>query len=68
MATIYSYLQLAFQFTHPRRGATEMLILLDTTKKFQFTHPRRGATLRAYLLALTIQFQFTHPRRGATCG
>ena len=33
-----------FQFTHPGRGATVLVIVLLSAIKFQFTHPGRGAT------------------------
>ena len=35
---------LAFQFTHPVRGATYALLLSVGSFRFQFTHPVRGAT------------------------
>ena len=34
-----------FQFTHPGRGATEIMVKLGIYQKFQFTHPGRGATI-----------------------
>ena len=57
-----------FQFTHPGRGATEMLVVVDTMTRFQFTHPGRGATpdFGNYISQDPIRFQFTHPGRGAT--
>ena len=58
---------MAFQSTHPMRGATlngaNSTIITIT---FQSTHPMRGATV-AYIRVSTLeQFQSTHPMRGAT--
>ena len=56
-----------FQSTHPLRGATRRVKLLDLDQQFQSTHPLRGATslYRSGMLHLLI-FQSTHPLRGAT--
>ena len=33
-----------FQFTHPGKGATEVILLKHIIQTFQFTHPGKGAT------------------------
>ena len=47
-----------FQFTHPGKGATEVIHFGKTSLMFQFTHPGKGATdLREapeYLLSVSI--------------
>ena len=58
---------LAFQFTHPGRGATDISEVVTTAlTEFQFTHPGRGATLAVERWRRAGGFQFTHPGRGAT--
>ena len=37
-----------FQFTHPGRGATQVIKFKEAEVKFQFTHPGRGATTITY--------------------
>ena len=38
-----------FQFTHPGKGATCLLLYLAYCLGFQFTHPGKGATLQLRL-------------------
>ena len=59
---------LAFQFTHPGRGATSWNCSASTLRDwFQFTHPGRGATFLCHTINYYYGvFQFTHPGRGAT--
>ena len=59
-------LNLAFQLTHPVRGATLFGISFLRCHTFQLTHPVRGATRLCQLLRMTMEFQLTHPVRGAT--
>ena len=56
-----------FQFTHPRRGAT-VLIMDDIYKDAVSIHaPQEGCDCKATQDERTSErFQFTHPRRGAT--
>ena len=58
--------QIAFQSTHPLRGATWRLRTWQRLQKFQSTHPLRGATSAAAASPLRARFQSTHPLRGAT--
>ena len=55
-----------FQFTHPGKGATNLLLSVLCLLVFQFTHPGKGATLLGDLEAERLEFQFTHPGKGAT--
>ena len=56
-----------FQFTHPGRGATSIVLSpWSPLASFQFTHPGRGATLYLTTEKTRAEFQFTHPGRGAT--
>ena len=60
---------LAFQFTHPGKGATNTGIdlMASPTALFQFTHPGKGATICTPITAgHKSWFQFTHPGKGAT--
>ena len=43
-----------FQFTHPGRGATMVLICLKVYQMFQFTHPGRGATFPSSLFIILL--------------
>ena len=63
-----AYRNQSFQSTHPVRGATWPVAVLNvTSKRFQSTHPVRGATWDGWgTLPPSIGFQSTHPVRGAT--
>ena len=56
----------AFQSTHPVRGATRPQRTAPHRRPFQSTHPVRGATVKIVLETLNQLFQSTHPVRGAT--
>ena len=58
----------AFQSTHPLRGATRWREWFRYTCTFQSTHPLRGATSLSEYVPTPSIFQSTHPLRGATCG
>ena len=53
-----------FQFTHPVRGATVRLLMLDCPYLFQFTHPVRGATGQALNVGLSLSVSIHAPRAG----
>ena len=58
---------IAFQFTHPGKGATKRSTPIVGACEFQFTHPGKGATsLGTHLIRSQSTFQFTHPGKGAT--
>ena len=58
--------QVAFQSTHPLRGATRLIKCLSNCLRFQSTHPLRGATGVEIKTYRPKKFQSTHPLRGAT--
>ena len=53
-----------FQFTHPGRGATQMLMPEGGFFLFQFTHPGRGATTDTLTIIYTIDVSIHAPREG----
>ena len=53
-----------FQFTHPGRGATQMLHTLVSCFQFQFTHPGRGATHRCTSKLYVDEVSIHAPREG----
>ena len=54
-----------FQFTHPGRGATDVVPLMPASgKEFQFTHPGRGATKCAQLQDVSGAVSIHAPREG----
>ena len=58
---------MAFQFTHPGRGATFRRITLRCSAKVSIHAPREGCDRNEYHVGLLPgAFQFTHPGRGAT--
>ena len=59
-------LRIAFQFTHPGKGATLVCWICSVMVLFQFTHPGKGATYSPRRRSRTTKFQFTHPGKGAT--
>ena len=66
---IYSYTSrmLAFQSTHPLRGATKGLFLCENTGDISIHAPLAGCDARPVpVLRRTGGFQSTHPLRGAT--
>ena len=59
--------RLVFQFTQPKRAATQSLGVNRRFSRFQFTQPKRDATSkRDIALWPTRTFQFTQPKRAAT--
>ena len=58
---------IAFQSTHPLRGATKTVVIALRIDLFQSTHPLRGATTCSRPSPTpSWRFQSTHPLRGAT--
>ena len=56
-----------FQFTHPGRGATELLLKFEVFHEVSIHAPREGCDkLLNVDSTLYTMFQFTHPGRGAT--
>ena len=57
----------AFQFTHPGRGATQLVFVLHRLGRVSIHAPREGCDHRVgRSLTKATEFQFTHPGRGAT--
>ena len=56
-----------FQFTHPGRGATTKVLIIDLARGVSIHAPREGCDLFHRCCSFrTLWFQFTHPGRGAT--
>ena len=56
-----------FQFTHPGRGATQLVHNLSVNIHVSIHAPREGCDIALWKASRRIcRFQFTHPGRGAT--
>ena len=56
-----------FQFTHPGRGATSIVVRITRLRtRFNSRTPGGVRLVLPLVLVLTVLFQFTHPGRGAT--
>ena len=55
-----------FQFTHPGRGATEVVYVIVFGVCFNSRTPGGVRPTRSIRAIFAIEFQFTHPGRGAT--
>ena len=67
MPLLFSPTRLAFQFTHPGRGATHYKRGNRLYFRVSIHAPREGCDGEAYEIIMPfLKFQFTHPGRGAT--
>ena len=56
-----------FQFTHPGKGATPVVIALHTSSSVSIHAPWEGCDIvNSRRIDRAITFQFTHPGKGAT--
>ena len=61
----YNELNSRFQFTHPGRGATQIVVIPSSViSPFQFTHPGRGATPNISDIYLFLFVSIHAPREG----
>ena len=59
-----SILDEKFQFTHPGRGATIEVQMMQANVEFQFTHPGRGATALSSYFGYGLDVSIHAPREG----
>ena len=64
---IYMRLRATFQFTHPGKGATTEVFIIDLPRGVSIHAPWEGCDSQIVRVVIApIVFQFTHPGKGAT--